>query len=114
MVTNQLLGNLKDKNTERMQLHSDMNSLKCLSRTLKGLKFSLKLLACQNLIDAGRRHVTSESETKGVITHNEASNVSFMFASGTLAHGGNVEHLRWTYHNKGAPSKGSPGLLQWS
>lgn len=75
---------------------------------------TLKLLCCQNLIDAGRRHVTSESETKDVIPHNKASNISFMFASGTLAHGGKAEHPRWICRNKGTPSKGSPGLLQWS
>lgn len=72
---------------------------------------TLKLLACQNLIDAGRRHVTSESETKHFITHNKASNISFMFASGTLAHGGNAEHPRWTCHNKGTPKQREPRSL---
>lgn len=68
---------------------------------------TLKLLACQNSIDAGRRHVTSESETKDFITHNKASNISFMFASGTLAHGGNAEHPGGHVTTKEPQAKGA-------
>lgn len=67
---------------------------------------ALKLLACHNLIDAGRRHVTSESETKDFITHSKASDISFMPGSGSLAHGAMqndpvaVSQLRVTKHRE--------------
>lgn len=54
------------------------------------LSFKAMMLACQSLIDAGRRRVTSESE-KDFVTHSKASHMSFMFPSGPLAprsHGG--------------------------
>lgn len=76
------------------------------------------MLACHSLIDAGRRHVTSRSETKEfIITHSKASNWSFVFTAGSLApksYGGNAEQPRWMCHNWGTPSVGNPNILQWA